>query len=708
MSGATVLETFSYAYNADGQLTSAANPDAAYAYAYDGMGRTTSVDNNGTPHVPRVVLSNQYDANSNRTQLAATIAGVADFQNVYTYDALNRLTQLYQQGQTGGNAVAVKGANLTYNLLGQLSTVARTNFFGVGPAPDIATGTFTYDGANRLTKIAYTHNGGTATDAYSWVYDAGDRVTSMTTTADGTANYSYDNTNQVTGAAYTGTGQPANESYTYDANGNRTNTGYSTGTNNQLSSDGTFNYTYDAEGNRSTRTRISNATANDYKTTYTWDYRDRLTDVQFYNNSNVLTKHVHYTYNVFDHLIGKQVDDTGGGTYNRAEFYVYDGSDVALQFNAAGALTERYLQGPSASGVDTVLAGEDVTSLASPGTVSWPLTDNLGTIRDIVDSTGAVIDHLVYNSFGQIASETAPTVHHLQGYTGGIYDRDSGMVNDWHRWYDPTVGRWISEDPIGFAAGDGNLSRDVGNGPTNLVDPFGEQETCPTNSIDTMLKNTSDQQHANMAPRPVKQGNNPQFFLGFNGRGESNSDPSAGIYQIMQAAAKIPGANVSQFTWNGNQQKGSTPSDGVLGKVQGLLKAKKMSKDTVVQITIVGYSFGGCRAINESAAIYDRLKKAGFANVEIHLVLIDAVSCNENDGTYGKPINSISSQTQRVLRSMTNYYQSGGQLHGSPISVQFSGIEHAWNQTDLTGPESSHFNIDNFAANNLPKALFKK
>ena len=70
MSGSTVLETFSYSYNADGQLTSAANPDSAYAYAYDGMGRTTSVDNNGTPNVPRVVLSDQYDANSNRTQLA--------------------------------------------------------------------------------------------------------------------------------------------------------------------------------------------------------------------------------------------------------------------------------------------------------------------------------------------------------------------------------------------------------------------------------------------------------------------------------------------------------------------------------------------------------------------------------------------------------------------------------------------------------------
>jgi len=486
VSGSTVLETFSYAYNADGQLTSASSPDSAYAYAYDGEGRTASVDNNGTPNVPDVVLSDQYDANGNRTQLAATIAGTADFQNVYTYDALDRLTQLYQQGQTGGNAVATKGANLTYNLLGQLATVARTNFFGIGPAPDIATSTFSYDTANRLTEIANTTNGGTAIDAYSWAYDLADRVTSMTTTTDGTATYSYDNTNQVTGVTYTtnpGATQPANESYSFDSNGNRTNTGYSTGTNNQLTSDGTFNYTYDHEGNRISRTRISNDPANDYLTTYTFDYRNRLTDVNFYNNSDVLTKHVHNIYDVFGHLIGKQVDSTGSGGYDRAEFYVYDGNNVALQFGLGGALTERYLSGPSASGVDTVLAEEDVASLTSPGTVTWPLTDNLGTVRDIVDSTGAVIDHLVDNSFGQVAYESAPTVHHLESYTGAVYDPDTGLVNDWRRWYDPAVGRWISEDPIGFTAGDANLSRYVANSPANFTDASGLDRWIVTNGF---------------------------------------------------------------------------------------------------------------------------------------------------------------------------------------------------------------------------------
>ena len=47
------------------------------------------------------------------------------------------------------------------------------------------------------------------------------------------------------------------------------------------------------------------------------------------------------------------------------------------------------------------------------------------------------------------------------------------MVRD----YDPTTGRFISQDPIGFAAGDANLYRYVGNTPTIYVDPLGLLET---------------------------------------------------------------------------------------------------------------------------------------------------------------------------------------------------------------------------------------
>jgi len=61
-----------------------------------------------------------------------------------------------------------------------------------------------------------------------------------------------------------------------------------------MQSDGTFTYQYDAEGNRTSRTRISNDAADDYNTDYTWDNRNRLTQITFKNNAGDVTKTVNY------------------------------------------------------------------------------------------------------------------------------------------------------------------------------------------------------------------------------------------------------------------------------------------------------------------------------------------------------------------------------------------------------------------------------
>jgi RHS repeat-associated protein len=58
-------------------------------------------------------------------------------------------------------------------------------------------------------------------------------------------------------------------------------------------------------------------------------------------------------------------------------------------------------------------------------------------------------------------------------FTGRQFDQATGLQNNLNRWYDPSIGRWISEDPIGFEAGDANLYRYVGNSSTNSIDPSG-------------------------------------------------------------------------------------------------------------------------------------------------------------------------------------------------------------------------------------------
>jgi type VI secretion system secreted protein VgrG len=128
--------------------------------------------------------------------------------------------------------------------------------------------------------------------------------------------------------------------------------------------------------------------------------------------------------------------------------------------------------------VDQILADEQVTSLASAGNVIWPLTDHLNTVRDLADrdeSTGAVLvtNHRVYDSFGQLVSETNAAVDEVFGFTARFFDKESGLQNNWNRWYDVEVGKWISEDPIVFFGGDSNLFRYVNNSPIQSVDPSG-------------------------------------------------------------------------------------------------------------------------------------------------------------------------------------------------------------------------------------------
>ena len=105
---------------------------------------------------------------------------------------------------------------------------------------------------------------------------------------DGTSDYGYDVTSQLTSAVHS---FQTNESYSYDASGNRTMTGYQTGTDNRLTSDGTYTYEYDKEGNRTTRTNTTTYAV----TEYTWDYHNRLTQVTEKDSMGTTTKVVEYT-----------------------------------------------------------------------------------------------------------------------------------------------------------------------------------------------------------------------------------------------------------------------------------------------------------------------------------------------------------------------------------------------------------------------------
>ena len=118
--------------------------------------------------------------------------------------------------------------------------------------------------------------------------------------------------------------------------------------------------------------------------------------------------------------------------------FIYDGNQVLFQFDGTGNgsgsgvgndpltignLGHRYLWGP---GVDQLLADEHVSSVTTPGTVYWPLTDAQNTIRDVAvfdvwTNTTTVVDHRVYTAYGQLASETS-AVDCVFGFMGQFDD----------------------------------------------------------------------------------------------------------------------------------------------------------------------------------------------------------------------------------------------------------------------------------------------
>jgi RHS repeat-associated protein len=266
----------------------------------------------------------------------------------------------------------------------------------------------------------------------------------------------------LTGAS--GSGLPSSNSYDYDSNGNRTSTdgtSESTGTNNQLSSDGTYDYTYDADGNLITQTTIATgATEN-----FTWDYRNRLTEITYKNSSGTTTETIQYTYNASNQRISQTVKN-GSGDVTLAEDYVYDpNGNLIMITTPSGTITDRYLFGP-----ETNQALADTTS---SGNTSWMLADQAGTIRDVVNSGGSVTDHVVYDPYGNIVSQTNSANQPRFGFDGMQLDSATGLYYDRARFYDAGVGRFISQDPTEFDAGDANLFRFVSNDPINFVDPTG-------------------------------------------------------------------------------------------------------------------------------------------------------------------------------------------------------------------------------------------
>ncbi len=456
MNGVNPIYTATYNYDAAGQLTLASDPYSSYSFTYDQDGRESSVNNAGTPGVPAVTLTYGYDAFGNRTSLSDSKGGSVS----YSYDAAKRLTNL---GMTVNGSVAAQ-VTIGYDNANRLTGMTRT---APSVGGDTITTSYNYDNADRLTNITHKDTTRSVTLAnYTYGYDKASELTSYQDNSGNSLTYGYDKVGELTSAIGTLASQSYTFNYNYDLNGNRTSTStdvngtlttatYTTGTDNELSNDGTYTYTYDNNGNTLTQTNTRTGTV----TNFTWDYRNRLTEEKVVSGG-VTVSDEKLTYDVFNNRIGVSLNGT------QQLYTVYDGANPYMDFNGSGtAVTERYLSNPLA-------LNEFYGEVSGTGTTQWFLTDNINSVRQVISTSGSVLDAITYDPYGNILNQTNSANAPRFMYTGGAYDAISGTYLDGAREDNPVDGRWLSQDPSGLGP-DNNPYRYVRNDPTNAIDSTG-------------------------------------------------------------------------------------------------------------------------------------------------------------------------------------------------------------------------------------------
>ena len=376
-----------------------------------------------------------YEVASNRTSLT----DAAGYTSSYSYDSLNRLT-----GLTNTNSGSF---GFGYDALGRRTSLTRPN--GVNTS-------YSYDTLSRLLGVL--HNGGALPGSASYTYDAAGNRLTKTAVQEASPNpvsvlsqYSYDNIYELTQAVVNGSGA---ESYSYDPVGNRlTSAGpvsYNYNASNELTSTSAATYPYDNNGNTISKTTTSGTTS------YTWDFENRLSSVTLPGTGGT----VNFKYDPFGRRIEK-VAPTSGTT-----IYAYDGANVTAELGAGGNLLAYYTQG---AGIDEPLG------ITESGGTSYYHADGLGSITSLTGGSGQLANSYVYDSFGNLTASTGTIPNPFQ-YTGREFDSETGLYYYRARYYDPSVGRFLSEDPIRFIEG-ADFYLYVANDPTALADPSGLQHS---------------------------------------------------------------------------------------------------------------------------------------------------------------------------------------------------------------------------------------
>ncbi|MCA9407806.1 MAG: VCBS repeat-containing protein [Candidatus Omnitrophica bacterium] len=453
-------QTHVYAYDSRGMLSTITLPDTGvetYDFTDDNLLNTVT-DSRGvtqfevepnTRRLSRVIepdgryIRYEYDVNGNRTVMAHAMGeGLPEDISQFTYNALNQFIEV-NNTNSGITTYA-------YDAVGNQIRIERAN----GTSTDL-----TYDDRNRLTFIAHRNSAGTVFESFSYTLDPkGNRLVIQKEDGSG-VEYTYDATDKVTSEKQFDTaGVSINETiYTYDPVGNlMTRTGslgdatFLYNANNQLINDEETAYIYDAQGN------LIHAVNNNGMTDYSYDSRGRLVNLLSPTGENIT-----YTYD-FQGIRQSKTDQLGTTQY-LIDRKNATGFEQVVRENDTNGVLRLYTYGLSL-----------ISQTQGAGTIYYH-QDALDSTRILTNNTGAIIDSYDFSAYGELLNQTGTSTNSYL-FAGQQFDEQANRYYMRARYYDQTVGRFLSRDP---ASGDERNPLSLhkylyshGN-PVNFTDPSG-------------------------------------------------------------------------------------------------------------------------------------------------------------------------------------------------------------------------------------------
>jgi RHS repeat-associated protein len=428
----------SYTYDqgpyAKGRLTGVNDPSGSTEFGYDERGRL--VEKNSTVNGVDYLLSRSYSPGGRVNTVTYPTGRTIDF---FRADCACRVDAIYSN--YGDERVTLM-ENLTYLPFGGATGMDT----GAGGSVRNVT-----DAAGRL-RVA---NPGERTERTFEYFPDGNLKSVLVSNENGkNRTYQYDALNRLTNVD-----DPYGAfqyRYQYDKVGNRlgkttrtqkkeTDYFYLAGTNQlyfQYAAGDLILFTYDPNGNMSGM--------GDKTLVYNQD--NRLVRVD--GSQGTLGE---YVYNALGQRVIKAADGL-----TTVFHYDFEGNIIG-ESDPGGTFTREYLY----RGRNRVL----MVDVASQAVYTY-LNDRLGTPIAITDAAGNAVWEATYRPFGEPRVHPMATLANNFRFLGQYYDEETGLYYNYHRYYDPRTGRYLTPDPIGLAGGI-NLYSYVHNNPINWADPQG-------------------------------------------------------------------------------------------------------------------------------------------------------------------------------------------------------------------------------------------